>query len=220
MNNIKQIINSLLILLTLGCKDHKDSEVLKRDSHQESISSHNTKNNSVQETNQVVPDTTVNKKLLLSNDTSLQKFYTGNENIIAINEIRESPVIIFINKSKDEYLIAYQYEGSTKYAFECFEIGYFNDEKNLSKVKTYTISEENFGTETGIKLGMTSEELQSIKGNNFQKSKTDDKTIITYRNSDFETSSFLKYHNMPSYFMEFTLKQDKIVKIKFGFDYP
>jgi hypothetical protein len=81
-------------------------------------------------------------------------------------------------------------------------------------------SEENFRTETDIKLGITFEKLKSLKGINYEKAEKENQTILTYSNTDFDTSSFLKRYNMPSYFMEFTLEDNKIVRIRFGFDYP
>lgn len=231
MNNMKVII-VLLIFLTLGCKgDKKHSEILKKIKREQSIITNLDKRldttlnkkmviNSIKEISQIVPDTTINRKLLLSNDKSLYKFYIDYKSIVTIDKIRESPVVVFTNKSKTEYLIAYQYEGGIKNDFDCFEISYLKNEQELNNVTNYKTLEENFRTETDISLAMTLENLKSIKGSNYEKKEKENLTILTYRNTDFETSSFLKRYNMPSYFMEFTLKENKIEKIKFGFDYP
>jgi hypothetical protein len=226
-----KIISSLLIILTLGCKENNpDSTIVKYEQIK-------TKSDSVLivkgdtslikkdktktiELNQIIPDTTINKKLCLSNYKTLPLLYSNDKGIATIDQIRESPVVIFTDKSDIEYLIAYQYEGSTKNSFDCFEIGYLENELNLKKVTVYTTSENNFKTETDLCLGLTLEKLESIKGSNYQKKEKESQTILTYRNTDFENSAFLKHYNMPSYFMEFTLKENKVIKIKFGFDYP
>ncbi len=231
MNNMK-IISSLIVILTLGCKEYNPNvEILsqkqiKTTNHSVLIKELDTtlikknKIKSIQELIQIIPDTTINKKLCLSNYNSLPLFYSNYKNITTIDRIRESPVVIFASKSKIEYLIAYQYEGSTKNSFDCFEIGYLKNEQNLNKVNIYTTSEDNFKTESDLCLGLTFEELGSIKGSDYEKKEKESETILTYRNTNFENSAFLKHYNMPSYFMEFTLKENKVIKIKFGFDYP
>ncbi len=231
MNNMK-IITSLLIFLSLGCKGNDThSENLEKTNGVQNVNASLNKEidttnikrtviKPINEVNNIVPDTTINKKLFLSNDKSLCKLYTDCKSIATIDKIRESPVVLFTNQSKTEYLIAYQYEGSIKNAFDCFEIGYLKNEQNLNKVNNYKTLEENFITETNIGLGISLEKLKSIKGVNYEKTEKENIIILTYRNADFETSSFLKRYNMPSYFMEFTLKENKVEKIKFGFDYP
>ena len=226
------VLISLLMFFTIGCKNNKEqSEILKKSKEkyqkdvnlvekQYSVFNKDKGSKSIKEVNYIVPDSTINRKLFLSNYNSLQNFYSDYENITTIDRIRESPVVIFMNKSKAEYLIAYQYEGVTKNAFDCFEIGFLNNEQSLNNITILTTSEENFRTETDLRLGMTLEKLKSIKGSNYEKQEKESQTILTYRNTDFKTSSFLKRYNMPSYFMEFTLKENKIIKIKFGFDYP
>lgn len=220
MNNVKIII-ALLIFLTLSCKeDKKHFENLKKISGKQSVNTDKTVINSIKEVSKIIPDTTINGKLFLSNDKSLCKFYIHCKSIATIDKIRESPVVVFTNKSKTEYLIAHQYEGSIKNAFDCFEITYVKNEQELSNTNNYNVLENNFRTETDIKLGITFEELKSIKGANYEKEEKENLTILTYKNTDYETSPFLKRYNMPSYFMEFTLKDNKTEKIKFGFNYP
>lgn len=231
MNNMK-IITSLLIFLLLGCKGNDThSDNLEEINGVQNINASLNKEidtttikraviKPIKEVNNIVPDTTINKKLFLSNDKSLCEFYVDCKSIATIDRIRESPVVLFTNQSKTEYLIAYQYEGGIKNAFDCFEIGYLKNEQNLNKVNNYKTSEENFITETSIGLGTSLEKLKSIKGTNYEETEKENIIILTYRKADFETSSFLKRYNMPSYFMEFTLKENKIEKIKFGFDYP
>ena len=69
-------------------------------------------------------------------------------------------------------------------------------------------------------LGISLANIIKIKGNGFKKESVNGETILKYRIEDFATSAFLKQYNMPGYFIELVLKEDKVVKIVFGFDYP
>jgi len=166
----------------------------------------------------IIPDTTINNKLFLSRSYNIKKFYPNE--IITIDKIRETPVAVFTNNLETEYLIAYHYEGSPKNSFDCIEIGYIKNDIILSKINMYKTSEVKFLTENQIQLNMSFNELVNLKGNNFTKKESKDSMILTYRDDNFDSSPFLKRYNMPSYFYEFTLIDEKVVKFKFGFDYP
>lgn len=108
-------------------------------------------------------------------------------------------------------MFAYQYEGNTQNEFSCFEIGYCDE-----KTKKYAHSDyNNFLTESDLFLGLTLEEVEKIKGKNYTKQGNK----ITYLIND-SSSVFLRNYNMPEYFLECVLKQNKVIKIKFGFVYP
>lgn len=159
-----------------------------------------------------VPDTVVNDKLILDNYHSLEIFYSDTTELKLIEFVRESPVIAFCNASKTEYLLAYQYEGNTKNSFSCFEIGSYDE-----KIKDYTLlnNYSEFKTESGLRLDLKLEEIEKIKGTAYEKRGNE----IRYQIND-TSSTFLRSHNMPAYFLECEFSQDKVTKIKFGFDYP
>ncbi len=166
---------------------------------------------SVQEV-KFLPDSTVNQILILNHVESAVRFYSNISSEEYINYLRESPVLGFCNKGKDEYLLLYQYEGGVKNGFSCFEIGNIND---LGKGVT-ALDYESFKTESGLMLGMSLEELVDIKGKPYNQN--GDKVI--YQLTDYPNSSFLKRYNMPAYFLECTLKDDRVIRIKYGFNYP
>lgn len=168
----------------------------------------------------VVPDTTINSKLYLENYESTLLFYDKNKSLELVERIRETPVAVFLNKSGQEYLLAYQYEGSNEKTFSCFEIGYFKDEKSLTKAKSIRTTEVGFETESGLHLGMSLENLKNIKGNDFENIQLENFVIVKYKIDNPETSPFLRKYNMPGYFIEAHSKNNIISKIKFGFDYP
>ena len=169
-------------------------------------------NDSIHKKNKFIPDTTINNLLILNNRDSSKKFYPKISLERLINFLRESPVLGFSDKTNKEYLLLYQYEGGIKDEFSCFEIGYINDlQKEVIKT-----SYNGFETESGLKLGMTFEELIEIKGKGYIKKEGN----VIYQINDYSNSSFLKKYNMPAYFLECTIKEDKVIKIKLGFDYP
>ena len=159
-----------------------------------------------------LPDSTVNNILVLSRSESAESFYPNISSEQYITHLRESPVIGFSNKDNSEYLLLYQYEGGVRNGFGCFEIGYIND---LQK-KVTDLDYDKFRTESGLMLGITLKELESIKGSSY----THDGDKVVYQLTDYSNSSFLRRHNMPAYFLECTLKDDRIIRIKYGFDYP
>ena len=166
----------------------------------------------------VFPDTTINGKLQLETTISSKTFYPTIDGVKLIERVRSSPVALFTNQLGDEYLMAYQYEGGTKNAFSCFEIGYSKDFASENPNKTLA---KIFKTESNLGLGMALKDLEAIKGKAYLKKNIDGNTIlITYRINNMESSPFLKRYNMPGYFLECTLKNDRITKVFFGFDYP
>jgi hypothetical protein len=135
-----KVLISLLVFFIVSCKGGKEqSDILKISKDEQIIEAHlvqkqdtvfneNKVSKLMREVNHIVPDSTINRKLFLSNYNSLQNFYKDYENVTTIEQIRESPVVVFMNRSKVEYLIAYQYEGGTKNSFDCFEIGLLKNE--------------------------------------------------------------------------------------------
>lgn len=171
-------------------------------------------------TNILIPDTTINNKFLLENYQSIENYFTTNSNFKLIEQLRSSPVAVFTNKGKNEYLLAYQYEGGSKNAFSCFEIGKLSELQNLVKTSIAKIDIDNFNTESSLQLGQSIEDVKRIKGNTFTETTEANEKIISYKIDDVK-SDFLKRYNMPSYFLRITFdKTEKVKRIIFGFDYP
>lgn len=230
MNN-KMIITTLLVLLAFGCKDKSETHtnVIKSVkanvdtvliSKPDSTEAANKKIKIVEEFKEVVPDSTINKILFLENSESLKQFYSKDKTISTIEKLRESPIAIFSNTNKLQYLLVYHYEGNPKDQFSCFEIGYFENDKKLIQNSSYNADDKIFETESKLSLGISLEKLIEIKGDGYVTKKDKDKLIVIYRIDNYDKSPFLKRYNMPGYFMEFTLKDNMVEKILFGFDYP
>lgn len=199
------LINLLCVSAMIGCakKQHKDEVKEAAIS-----SSENYINNDVL----FIPDSTVNGRLFLNNQESARQFYSKISSEELIERFRESPILVFSSKS-NEYLIAYQYEGAGNNEFSCFEIGDIKDLKNITIIES---DYNKFETESNLRLGLSFEELKRIKGEVYKRE--GDKVI--YSDEDYLNSSFLKRYNMPAYFLECTMKNDTVHKIKFGFEYP
>ncbi len=171
-------------------------------------------------TNILMPDTTINSKFILENYKSIENYFTANSNFKLIERLRSSPVVVFSNVDNTEYLLAYQYEGNTKNAFSCFEIGRFIDVKEISKTSVVDAKVKDFVTESGLSLEQSIEDVKRIKGSGFTETTESMEKIITYTIQDTQ-SNFLKRYSMPSYFLRITFdKTQKSKKIIFGFDYP
>ena len=220
----KVMIVAILFSLLLGCNNGQnhlsnnetlltDTSSIKTDSV---LSEKKISENSM---SYVEPDTTVNNKLYLENYKTANIFYPQIENLEIVERVRSSPVIVFSNKTKNEYLLAYQYEGNTKNSFSCFEIGYLNASIN-KEFKNITITkEQNFITESGLVLGLTIDDVIKIKGTNKSEKINGSEITLSYRIDD-QNAAFLKRYNMPGYFLEITFREKKVVKILYGFDYP
>lgn len=165
------------------------------------------------ETVSFVPDTLVYDYFALRNHEAIFQFAPQFKGENLVEKIRETPVFIFSNQDDTSYLLAYQYEGSTRYAFDCFEIGYIKDLGD--KIETLKVNKDFFVLESGLKLGLSFEELIEIKGEKYNL----EGNKIIYQINDYAHNSFLKRYDMPSYFLICTLVHGVITNIKFGFEY-
>lgn len=168
----------------------------------------------------VKPDTTINEKLILGDNRSGKQFYPNIESIFLLERLRSSPVAVFGNSGRDEYLLAYAYEGTAKNAFSLFEIGYVSDLDSVAVKAMVTTHERSFKTESGLTLGLTLKEIVNIKGEEYETTTSENEKTVTYRISSLNNSPFLQRHHMPGYFIQLSLKNDRVVKIIFGFEYP
>ena len=207
--NSKIILLGISLFLFLCCKKHKNDDIVvskfENNLQNDSLKFNKVKDSSIiiekinikKEINQIIPDTTINNKLALANYESLISFYQDYKKINTIDRIRESPVVIFSNKLNTEYLIAYQYEGSTNNSFDCFEIGYLINDKELIKTKLLNTIDENFKTENNLGLGTSLKELIIIKGSNFETKKNNNESIITFRNTNrmLDVNNHKQYSN-------------------------
>jgi hypothetical protein len=163
-----------------------------------------------------IPDTSLNGKLYLHNASSIKAVFGDITPLL--DHDADLPDVIFTNKSREEYIRMFVYPGSTKNCVDMFEVGYssyfpIRGRQNSSNFIS-------FETEHHIKLGMTQEEIINNKGKKYTSRKNGEIKIISYALNDFDKSDFLKKYNMPLYLIEFWFKKNKLVKFRFGFEYP
>ncbi|QCE42084.1 hypothetical protein [Psychroserpens sp. NJDZ02] len=116
---------------------------------------------------------------------------------------------------RKQRLTFYFHPGNTAKEFSEFKVNY-NENKNRKEQVT---NDKEFKTESGIKLGMTSGEVRSIKGE--PKIITENgTTMFHYKIDDFQNSEFLKKYNMPIYYANYVFKNGYLIEFSFGFEYP
>jgi hypothetical protein len=155
-------------------------------------------------------DTTVNGILKLHDGQSVKHFYDNVNNIRMIDSLRSSPVAMFLNRNKTQYLKAYQYEGGTKNAFSLFEFGYVDS--SIPLARAHMTAYDGFSTESGITLGSAFSGFLIAP----------DAPVAIDTTVRIRTSShdFVLRHNMPAYEMQATFRSGKLVKLIYGFEYP
>lgn len=156
-----------------------------------------------------IPDIKVNDIELSNNNTGLSNYKNIDKLIVEDNQ--GIPHASFLNKGKTEKLSVYFFYGSGHDEFYQFKVEEYNEKKNYNQLEY-----NDFITESGINLGIGKAELLKIKGNNY----TENDGIVKYVLSDYNNSCFLQKYNLPVYFSEYTFKDDKLIKMYFGFEYP
>lgn len=205
-NKSKYSLLLIFILLNLQSCDIKEVSTKKENSENYSVDS--TKHSNF------IPDTSVNNILSLENPTTSKIFFPTVDKLPVIEKMRESPIVILSNRTNSEYLILYKFESSTLNSFGKFEL---LDSLKSDLVKATITTYENFATESGLKLGLTLNEVVSKKGPGFLK---EGDFKIVYRISDFNKSDFLRRYNMPGYTMECIFKNGILCQLIYGFENP
>ena len=158
------------------------------------------------------PDTSIGE-ISINNSDNVNKYLGKDvmENLI-FKGLPNSSVTSIDRKQR---LTFYFHPGNTAKEFSEFKVSY-NESKNRKEVVT---DDKEFKTESGIKLGMTSGEIRSIKGEP-KKITKNETTIFHYKIDDFKNSEFLKNYNMPIYYADYVFNNGYLIEFRFGFEYP
>lgn len=181
------------------------------------LSDKNSKNKSLTKVEiDFIPDTSVNGQIFLFSNLIDNNIFS-TKSATSLKQFNNSGFgyFRFENSLRTEYLNCYFAEGNKNIKFQIFEIGLLNNSSD-SADKTCFITMK-FQTESGINLGLNKNELVKIKGENFAYSND---SIVRYEINNFDKSAFLKAYNMPEYFLECSIENSKIYKIKYGFSMP
>jgi hypothetical protein len=123
------------------------------------------------------------------------------------------------NKDGSENLTLTFHAGSTAYEVAEMHISAIKSEE-IKNAKTIKLNIDRFITESNIKLNIRKTELIKIKGTNYETAIVNGNETLKYIIVIFETSSFLRRYNLPIYYANYTFKDDRLIIIDFGFEYP
>ena len=159
-------------------------------------------------------DISVNNIFLM--DKPSQEKILG-KNIKFIEQIDSHPTAIFTSSSGSEFLSIVAHEGGSGEVAE-FDVSYSTKNKTTApRLKNI----RNFLSGKNIQLGMSKTQLFSTFGKPQHHSSKGKFEAYEYRIEDLESKNkFLTYYNMPIYFGNYTFKNNKLIKFRFGFEYP
>jgi hypothetical protein len=161
--------------------------------------------------NNFIPDTTVNRSIILDNETSILKVFGDIMDLLLPDTEHEFPRVYFKNKTGTQFLKMILYPGGFNNYFTRFVIGdiaYFpqNEEINNSKFN-------DFYTESGIHIGISTSDLLKIKGYNCIITSNDNMQLYIYPIYSDEDDYHWAYYTAYYWF-----KNDKLVKFEYGFE--
>jgi hypothetical protein len=158
-------------------------------------------------------DTTINGALILMHPKSIVK--TIGDQMKWVIEGSGAPRVLLTNTGRTEYLILYHGYGGWHNEFDEFEVGLMKGMKG--KFRTFKV--DSFVTESGVRLGMTVEELVAVKGKKFVKAREEGKEVLRYTLDNFPKGILGRY-NMPEYEASYFFDGGRLVKFVFGFPNP
>jgi len=157
-------------------------------------------------------------------DTSVVGIKIGNvESTLKIlgkqTKLEGDSTHIFYSNDKKQKLGLTVHPGSYYSQVSIFHISYADKlDKNFRQINS-----KEFETEKGIKLGISKREIIKKLGNCYlAKDSTNNSIELNYRieNPNDSKTKLLTNNNMPIYYATYRLKNDKLEKIEFGFEYP
>jgi len=126
---------------------------------------------------------------------------------------------VFYSSDKKQKLGLTVHPGDYRSQVSIFNISYSDN----SKQKINELNFKEFKTEKGIKLGISKSEIIKKLGNCYlAKDSTKTSIELNYRIEQPRDSKtkLLQNNNMPIYYANYKLKNDKLENIEFGFEYP
>ena len=163
-----------------------------------------------------VPDTSLSG-IKLQDPTSLKSMIPNIATMIDY----EGPgaQACLLNKDETETVILVFHAGSS--SNEVAEMYVYAKPNGPTKcTKLIKLGIDRFITESKIKLYIHKKDLVKIKGQPLLIDKINGEEIFQYMINDYGKNDFLKRYNYPEYHAFYTFKQDKLIKMDFGFTYP
>lgn len=123
--------------------------------------------------------------------------------------------IVLVNRGKQQYLRMTHYPGNPAGVMSLFEIGYLFDLDSC----LYYDYDGAFLTNNNVPLGELEDNIVEMQGNPTWIEEKDGYRIYCYW-EDESNSEYVRENNEYAYFIEYWIKDKRLVKLKFGFEYP
>jgi hypothetical protein len=163
-----------------------------------------------------IPDTSISG-IILKDQSSLKSHVSNIRMMIDYDGPGEEACLL--NKDESEIVVLVFHAGASMYEVAEMHV-YAKPYKPNKCRKPIKLSIDRFVTESGIKLYLQKKDLIKIKGKPLLIDKINGEEILEYLINDYEKSGFLKRYDYPGYHAFYTFKQDKLIKMDFGFTYP
>lgn len=161
------------------------------------------------------PDTSVSGICL--RDPQSVRNVIGSDLIFSERTNFEFPVTCYLNNNDSSILRMFFYYGDLKNQVSLFEVSNYNLTFVDSTIQKLDIN--HFVTNSGIMFGTSKQRLIEIKGLPIKTESVDGLSVFHYEVVEPQ-SGFLVRYQMPSYFADYYLSNDRVVKFIFGFGFP
>ncbi len=125
----------------------------------------------------------------------------------------------FYSSNKNQILTLVVYPGGNYNDVSLFKVSYSKNENQNFRI----LNEDIFQSEKGIHLGIDKDKIVAKLGKCYKiKDSVKNKLTLHYeiRIKNDNTGEFLHRYNMPFYYANYTLKNDRLIHFEFGFEYP
>lgn len=159
------------------------------------------------------PDTSLFDIILLDPKSSIKQV---GEKYVLIDDHKDMMRKHFCSQDQQQTLTLFFHYGGSPNEVTEFQVKQYSPSDSATTLKT-----NNFVTNSGIKLGLSRQQIISILGNCFKTIRKDKHfEIIKYRIDNFDNSDFLTRFNYPVYYADYEFQDNKLVRFRFGFEYP
>lgn len=166
--------------------------------------------------NHFFPDSTINNFILRSKTGLFRDTYNFLDSLNG----GDGPdwYILLVNNQNQVFKLWF-YPGGYADEFEYFEVNH-GSSSSIEGLKFKQIESDQFITESGIRLGISKEELFEIKGKNYSNELSTANEIIYSFGPDSELHDFLKQKNAAGYEAKYKFINNRLVKFEFGYILP
>ena len=167
----------------------------------------------------------------LFTEAGVRKLIGTDYKRLDVNRDTDFPWAVFVSTDGTQSLALMSHPGGTQYDYQEFEIKYLSLSKNDvlgervayyigHEIRDQTLPTKAFATGRGIRLGVSRDVVTARLGpcKRIFKRCGDMETIRYVLEG--ENHPLLKKHGMPSTYAEYQFQRRKLVRFRFGFDYP